>query len=458
MQYESNISIPKIMSFFKNKFNIFKNKSQSNSICSASIPDTVIPVATITTQIPITKSTSPHNNNNPIYMTSTNIKHTSNIVPLKVRYESTYTLDYFKYTNSIVSSILDDIIYDIEVENSSIYNKKNKIYLQKIYDFYHSQQEYSHLQDIFTPDVFSEFEQIINNILLQNPIYLKNLYQLKKYSGDLSDITIRYGVFETNNFIVKIDDEHDVFIPDLELMSRIGNGIVTPYNIVLPYFVRIVNQNKNKQNKNNTENKETKHMHFSIQPRIKNTLSLRTWINLLSNRNYATSYYIQQCITISKSILFMHSHNIVHGDVKPDNILIDISTHRPYIIDFGLSGLHNSSQGTGGTQPFCCPETKNCSFTNSDTYVWTTNKKEYDLWSIAFIFSTIIIFKKSYTFYSDYPRSYFTEDYYINMFFLNRIPIHFREPFILVLSKKSDINLSNFIQLLENSLTLTSPQ
>jgi serine/threonine protein kinase len=367
-------------------------------------------------------------------------------------------IEYFKYTNNIVSSILDDIIDDIEVENSSADKKNNKKYLQKIYDFYDIQREYSHLQDIFTPDVFDEFEQIINNILLQNPIYLKNLYQLKKYSGDLSDITIRYGVFETNNFVVKIDDEYNIFVPELELMHTIGNGIVTPYNIVLPYFVRIVKQNKYKQNKNNTENKEAKHMHFSIQPRIKNTLSLRTWINLLSNRNYATSYYIQLCITISKSILFMHSHNIVHGDVKPDNILIDISTHRPYIIDFGLSGLHNSSQGTGGTQPFCCPETKNCSFTNSDTYVWTTNKKEYDLWSIAFIFSTIIIFKNSYTFYSDYPRSYFTEDYYINMFFLNRIPIHFREPFILVLSKKSDINLSNFVQLLEDSLTLTSPQ
>ena len=44
----------------------------------------------------------------------------------------------------------------------------------------------------------------------------------------------------------------------------------------------------------------------------------------------------------------------------------------------------------------------------------------------------------------------------VNLNFLNRIPLQFREPFVLVLSKKSDINLSNFISLLEHALTLPS--
>ena len=479
MQNEIDMSLQKITSFFKNKFDIFKNK-----LLPKSSPDftsiSVIDSATISTPQPYKNiTTSKHNNNTPIYTTSVNNNNTTNdnndttgtkmnsdtitvttttttvttihntqphLHVYHIDYKCKNIIDYTKYTDNIVSSLIDDMIDDVEVEHSLVNNKKDKKILQKVYEYYDIQRKYSHIRDTLTPDVFSEFEQIVNNILCRNPTYLVQLHPLKRYPGDLSDVTVRYGVFETNNFVVKIDDECDIFIPEVELMSHFGTGIISPHNIVLPYFVRIVKNNKEEKNI------PAKHMHFSIQPRIKNTLSLRKWMNMLSSRCYSVSYYIQMCITVSKSILFMHSRNIVHGDVKPDNILIDISNHTPYIIDFGLSGLHKLSNGTGGTQPFCCPETKNCSFTTNDGYVWTKNKKQHDLWSIAFMFSTIIIFKNSYNYYYDYPSSYFMNDYYVNARFLHRIPIHFREPFILVLSKKSDINLSNFITLLEEAL------
>jgi hypothetical protein len=486
MQHEMQTSIEKITSFFKNKFDIFKNKLLPKSSSDSTIIS-IVDSANISTPQSCKKiTTSKHNNNNLIYTSSVNIKHSNNnnnkvdstninmqpdtitvtttttttvttihnthththtnLLPYHINYECKHIVDYSKYTDNIVSSLIGDMIDDIEVEHSLVNNKKDKKILQKIYEYYDRQRKYSGLKDILTPDAFNEFEQIVNNILCKNPTYLVQLHPLKRYQGDLSDVTVRYGVFETNNFVVKIDDECDIFMPEVELMSHFGNGIISPHNIVLPYYVRMFRQNEEDKNRN------AKHMHFSIQPRIKNTLSLRKWMNLLSSRCYSVSYYIKMCITVSKSILFMHSHNIVHGDIKPDNILIDISNHTPYIIDFGLSGLHKLSKGTGGTQPFCCPETKNCSFTNNAGYVWTKNRKQHDLWSIAFIFSTIIIFKDSYNYYYDYPGSYFTHDYYVNVRFLSRIPIQFREPFIIVLSKKSDINLSNFITLLEEAL------
>ena len=499
MQHHIDSYLKKITCFFKNNFDIFKNKFMQNSStsCAPYTPYTpATPATSSPTKIYTSVVTSTHNyntnnttNNNtdPIYKMSSNTVSDNNtkinmqidttprptltsiIVPNRTKtvngildmanYHFTHSIDYSKYTDNIISSLIDNIIDDIQVENSIVDNKKDKKIMQKVYDYYDRQRNYSHLQDILTPDVFKEFEQIVNNVLCQNPAYLANLYPLKRYQGDLSDITIRYGVFETNNFIIKIDDECDVFMPELELMSHIGKGVISPHNIVLPYFVRIVKNNKygSKDSTRDSSNVPVKHMHFSIQPRIKNTLSLRKWINMLSNKCFNISYYVQMCITISKSILFMHSYNIVHGDLKPDNILIELSTNTPYIIDFGLSGLHRLSQGTGGTQPYCCPETKNCSSTNSDCYVWVKNKKQYDLWSLALLFSTIIIFKESYGYYNDYPRNYFTKEYYVNPYFLNRIPIHCREPFILVLSKKSDINLSNFITLLENSLHSLSP-
>ena len=477
---QENTSIPQqIISFFKNKLDIFKNKL---------LPKSTIPTAPTQTYVHTSTSTP---SNSSIYISSFNINHHNNIEVLKTKIQpdiitvtttmtttvttihntqskeveptleptleptpirSTYKqyIDCSKYSYNIISSLIDNIIDNIELQDYISNKQKNETYLQGCVDFYDNQLDYSHMRDTLGSNIFNEFEEIINNILTPESNYLINLYQLKIYQDDLVNMHTRYGVFQTNNFIIKIDDQSDIFASELELVYRIGKGLIYPYNIVLPYYVHIVKKNKDKNRK------KIKIMHFSIQPRIKNTIALHKWINLSDNRFYNITYYIKMCITISKSILFIHSHNIVHGDVKPDNILIELSSNTPYIIDFGLSGIHALSQGTGGTRPFCSPETNNTSDSKDDTYTWTKNNKQHDLWSIAFIFSTIIIFKKSYNYYSDYPRNYFTENKYINLQFLNRIPLQFREPFVLVLSKKSDINLSNFISLLEHALTLPS--
>ena len=480
---QENNSIPQqIISFFKNKLDIFKNKL---------LQKPTAPNAPTQTCVHKTTSTPA---NSSIYISSFNINHHNNIEVIETKIKSdiititttmttvttihntqskeveqqpeqkqeqkqeqpqfqptvTEYIDYSKYKHNIISSLVDNIIDDIELQDYISNKQKNETYLQECIAFYDDQQDYSYLRDTLSSDVFNEFEKIVTNILTPDHEYLINLYQLKIYQDDLINMHTRYGVFQTNNFIIKIDDQSDIFASELELMYRIGKGVIYPYNIVLPYYVHVVKKNKDKNRK------KIKIMHFSIQPRIKHTIALHKWINLSDNRFYNITYYIKMCITISKSILFIHSHNLVHGDIKPDNILIELSSNTPYIIDFGLSGIHALSQGTGGTRPFCSPETNNTSDSKDNTYTWTKNNKQHDLWSIAFIFSTIIIFKKSYNYYSDYPHNYFTDNKYINLQFLNRIPLQFREPFVLVLSKKSDINLSNFISLLEHALTLPS--
>lgn len=343
------------------------------------------------------------------------------------------------YQNNIVSSVISTIIDTIQYNDNLISKHKNQEYKQEILNFYNTQFDYSRLKTQLDPNLYDEFCRIMSGIINEDVVFLQNLGILKRYNNDLIKPYTRYGVFRTKNFIIKIDDSEEIFNPELEIMYLIGTDKLYAHNVIIPQYIYFVPPNKN-----NT-------MNFSIQPLIKNSLPLHKWMRSYVYKQTPIEIYINICISISKSILYMHSYDIVHGDIKPDNILIEIDTHVPYVIDFGLSGIHGISYGTGGTKPFCCPETKNIN-DNIDKYKWTNNNKQYDLWSIAFIFASIIIFKNVYNNYSEYPVNYFTSNKYVSLIYLYRIPIKYRNIFILVLSKKTDIDLANFIQLLEEAL------
>ncbi|MCC6511047.1 MAG: serine/threonine protein kinase, partial [Pirellulaceae bacterium] len=68
--------------------------------------------------------------------------------------------------------------------------------------------------------------------------------------------------------------------------------------------------------------------------------------------------YIAQ---IARAVDVVHRHGILHGDIKPQNILIEIPTDRPMISDFGLAGLDAASAitsevGIAGTPAYMAPE------------------------------------------------------------------------------------------------------
>jgi serine/threonine protein kinase len=60
-----------------------------------------------------------------------------------------------------------------------------------------------------------------------------------------------------------------------------------------------------------------------------------------------TEFSLNDIIYIFKGVLKgiedCHKVKVIHRDLKPQNIIINLSTLKPKIIDFGLSLLYNST-------------------------------------------------------------------------------------------------------------------
>lgn len=74
----------------------------------------------------------------------------------------------------------------------------------------------------------------------------------------------------------------------------------------------------------------------------------------LSPEQVAT--YIER---IAKAVDVVHRHGVLHGDIKPQNILIERETDRPLIMDFGVAEVMDTfapALSVGGTAAYLAPE------------------------------------------------------------------------------------------------------
>lgn len=69
--------------------------------------------------------------------------------------------------------------------------------------------------------------------------------------------------------------------------------------------------------------------------------------------------YIEQ---VARAIHVAHQHGVIHRDLKPNNILVDSSSDKPLVVDFGLAKLMDENQDLTrtreilGTPPYLSPE------------------------------------------------------------------------------------------------------
>lgn len=339
----------------------------------------------------------------------------------------------------------------------------------------------------------SRIEQLINNIpnvtdilkikikilyvIIAHDIY-RNLFEEKKRYH--STKTKQYiGVFRYNDYIIRIDDSPYSFINEADVVAASVDNIDA--NIIQPFLI-YTNIRRNSVGEicdclatNKCECKYTDDVaeqpssssegggddddggydvglvsykklrentiSFSIQYYVKDTVSLYNWVNAnIGNCAYNKFSSIQhpffihlfyQCARLLQKI---HKVSVVHGDIKPDNILIrehdDFNINHPekckrftvFLIDFGLSGIHDVGVGTGGTIPYCHPEFKNIVDTNrSSKYNWKIMNKKHDVWSLGVAFITMYIYRDFYNYYHKYPSYFFMKDGYVSSLIIDVI-------------------------------------
>jgi len=89
--------------------------------------------------------------------------------------------------------------------------------------------------------------------------------------------------------------------------------------------------------------------------------------------------YIKILFELINALKYLHENNIVHGDIKPNNIIVD-SEGKPIIIDYDLSRFADGRQQTKnifGTKFFMPPELINNNTFSTKSDIWSLGMTMY---------------------------------------------------------------------------------
>ncbi len=98
---------------------------------------------------------------------------------------------------------------------------------------------------------------------------------------------------------------------------------------------------------------------FLIEMEYVDGMNMADFVKLIRNDKIRYYYLLLIARDIAQGLKYIHSKNIIHRDIKLENIIIEKDTFIPKIIDFGLSCFEKSCKGISGTAFYMSPELLN---------------------------------------------------------------------------------------------------
>jgi len=359
------------------------------------------------------------------------------------------------------------------------------------------------INNITIPDleVLTSYEQLVSilvQLILHDNKHAAVFECLKTYRK-----STHTGVFKIDNqFIMKYDSYTDLRL--LRVYKILGIGINEQCKLVTPSWYSFIDHSSvnsasvtadndsgsdSSDNTDDTHNDDDDDIHdinedtpltdtteksrnkqintanlmtIEVQPMLQDSIVFYKWYKKTNFAMRDHDYIItKMMLSVAKSIKYCHDLNLVHGDIKPDNLIVINDLHSIsnahdnadddhddhlmrrnqrvpciYLIDFGMCGRDNLDEGTGGTRPFCAPETNNVNNVKevlaqnlkerirknngisvesaaSDEYMWGKVTKAQDVWSFGLILFSLVSYYNVYHYYCEYPTRTFDRSGFI---------------------------------------------
>lgn len=156
--------------------------------------------------------------------------------------------------------------------------------------------------------------------------------------------------------------------------KEIHQGIINTSEI---YFLKMLNHPNIIKMKHLARNKNVKGMEDNVLYILpKYPFTLTEFIKMFDIPKHTSSFIMVECL---KALSYLHHNNIIHGDIKPSNILIDPETFGVVLIDFGHAQYDEDQRHEiTGTEFYQAPEVNKGSY-NKSIDIYSMGKTFFEL-------------------------------------------------------------------------------
>lgn len=248
---------------------------------------------------------------------------------------------------------IHDVSHNIHMPYDAPHDMTRSTCNKKLFDYHEMHSNEMHSNEKLSYENIESLDGKLTDVYSMNSVVInEKKYTLKEFINRYSDI-----------YLIKYSDNRMVYSAYRDNKKRIlkfiKKSILTNDNYNIFLFFKL------------TPNKYFSKINYIYDIEQYTVLDIE-WIDgvTLNSNNLSNEMIGGIIYDIINALNFLHSHNIVHGDIKPENIIM--SNKQTVIIDYDLCHYNNLNRYSKkiGTPFFLPPETKIYNILNDRADIW----------------------------------------------------------------------------------------